>query len=55
MVEMESRNLPANEYGQMIDTEGGLDKIEELQNHRQNDIYEKACPNTNISIHCSKH
>ena len=29
-------------YAQYIDTEGGLDKIEELQNHAQTEIYEKA-------------
>lgn len=30
------------DYGQMVDAAGGLDKIEQLQNHQQNEIYEKA-------------
>jgi len=29
-------------YGQMVEAHGGLDKIEQLQNHEQNEIYEKA-------------
>jgi hypothetical protein len=38
----EKRGLQVSEYGQAIDADGGLDKIEELQNHKQNEIYEKA-------------
>jgi len=34
--------LPVSEYGQIVDSEGGLDKIEQLQNHQQNEIHEKA-------------
>merc|ERR1719478_711304 len=40
--EAERRGVPVSEYGQFIDAEGGLDKIEQLQNHQQNEIYEKA-------------
>jgi importin subunit alpha-1 len=32
----------ASAYGQMVEAHGGLDKIEQLQNHEQNEIYEKA-------------
>lgn len=34
--------MPVSEYGQIVDSEGGLDKIEQLQNHQQNEIHEKA-------------
>jgi len=40
--EAERQGLPVSEYGHMVDSEGGLDKIEQLQNHQQNEIYEKA-------------
>jgi len=40
--EAAQKGLPASEYVGIIDAEGGLDKIEQLQNHQQNEIYEKA-------------
>ena len=40
--EAAQKGLPASEYVQIIDAEGGLDKIEQLQNHQQNEIYEKV-------------
>jgi importin subunit alpha-1 len=38
----QKKGMSVSEYGQYIDSEGGLDKIEQLQNHQQNEIYEKA-------------
>lgn len=32
----------ANLYAQLVDDAGGLEKIENLQNHDNNEIYEKA-------------
>jgi importin subunit alpha-1 len=40
--EAEERGLPTSEYGQQVDAEGGLDKIEQLQNPHQEEIYQKA-------------
>merc|ERR1719473_954532 len=40
--EAERCGVPVSLYGQYIDAEGGLDKIAQLQNHQQNEIYEKA-------------
>lgn len=40
--ESQKNGLPANPYGQIIDAEGGLDKIETLQNHQEEEIYQKA-------------
>jgi len=40
--EAQKSGQPVSEYGQIIDQEGGLDKIEQLQNHQMNEIYEKA-------------
>jgi hypothetical protein len=40
--EAQAKGEPQSEYGQFIDVAGGLDKIEQLQNHQQIEIYEKA-------------
>lgn len=40
--EAQKQGRTNSDYGQMIDACGGLDKIESLQTHDQNEIYEKA-------------
>jgi hypothetical protein len=40
--EAQKQGRTNSDYGQMIDACGGLDKIESLQTHEQNEIYEKA-------------
>jgi len=40
--ERQRKQLSASEISQCVDEEGGLDKIEQLQNHSQQEVYEKA-------------
>jgi len=42
MGKQHSTDGTAGEYANYVDAEGGLDKIEELQNHQANEVYEKA-------------
>jgi len=40
--EAQKAGLSNSPYGQLVEAAGGLDKIEQLQTHEQNEIYEKA-------------
>ena len=42
MGKQHSTDGTAGEYANYVDAEGGLDKIEELQNHQANEVYEKV-------------
>ena len=45
MGKQHSTDGTAGEYANYVDAEGGLDKIEELQNHQANEVYEKVRSN----------
>ena len=55
-------NAPVNQFAQLVQEAGGLDKIESLQNHSNNEIYEHAVTILDqffevevciISLHCA--
>ena len=43
-------NMP-NQYAQFIDEADGLEKIENLQSHNNNDIYEKVGTMADYAVH----
>mmetsp|Transcript_16227 Transcript_16227/g.32902 ORF Transcript_16227/g.32902 Transcript_16227/m.32902 type:complete len:536 (-) Transcript_16227:1047-2654(-) len=52
--ERQSQNLQYNPYAQLIESCGGLDKIEMLQTHENNDIADKAVSILEIYFHAEE-